>query len=81
MHGHGLLTVIMSAVLGAEAEPASLAGSSMSAQCITAVSYVLWKWLYNTIKKHFRVYSWFELNDLSRRPLLTCNLCIPIISF
>lgn len=39
MHGHGLLNVIMSAVLGAEAEPASLAGSSMSAQCITAVSY------------------------------------------
>lgn len=41
MHGHGLLNVIMSAVLGAEAEPASLAGSSMSALCITAVSYVL----------------------------------------
>lgn len=73
MHGHWLLNVIMSAVLGAEAEPASLAGSSMSALCITAVSYVLWKWLYNTIKKkkHFRVYSWFEFNDLSSRPLLT----------
>lgn len=41
MHEHGLLNVIMSAVLGAEAEPASLAGSSMSALCITAVSCVM----------------------------------------